>query len=318
MAAATVLVTGATGFIGSHLVKRLLECGSRVRCVTRGNSTVTGAETVRGDYASGAGLKEAVDGVETVFHLAGVTKALRPEDYFAGNAAATENLARVCAVVPRFVHVSSLAAVGPSSGSSDLTEDAEPHPVSNYGCAKLQGEQAVRRLLPGAVIVRPPVVYGPGDRDVLEMLRSLARGIDLRIGREERWFSAIYVGDLVEALLAAAQSDGAGGRTYFVAHAEPVSWTVFAATAGGILKRRARRITISARTASAAGTVAGWWAGLRGRPSILSADKLCEALYPRWTCSAELARRELGFVAATGLEDGLARTIGWYKEQGWL
>ncbi len=318
MAAATVLVTGATGFIGSHLVKRLVNCGARVRCVTRGGSTVDGAETVRGDYSTGAGLREAVAGVEMVFHLAGVTKALRPADYFAGNVEATENLARVAAAVPRFVHAGSLAAAGPSTGSSDLTEDAEPHPVSDYGRSKLQGEQVVRRLLPDAVIVRPPVVYGPGDRDVLEMLRGLARGIDLRIGRQERWFSAIFVGDLVEGLMAAAQSPSACGRTYFVTHPEPVSWTVFAATAGKILQRRARRVTISARTAAAVGAVSGWWAGLRGRPSIISADKLCEALYPRWTCSAERARRELGFVAATGLEDGLARTIGWYKEKGWL
>src|SRR5579862_4423512 len=110
MAAATVLVTGASGFIGSHLVKRLTEGGARVRCLTRGAGALPGVETVRGDYASGAGLQEAVAGVEVVYHLAGVTKAPRRADYFTGNAEATENLARRCAGVPRFVHVSSLAA----------------------------------------------------------------------------------------------------------------------------------------------------------------------------------------------------------------
>jgi nucleoside-diphosphate-sugar epimerase len=317
----TVLVTGARGFIGGHLVKRLLGCGMRVRCLSReksGGGAPGGAEAVQGDYVSGAGLREAVEGADIVFHLAGVTKALRRGDYWAGNVHAAESLARVADSVPRFVHISSLAAIGPSCGDEDVTETTKPHPVSEYGRSKLAGEQSVRRLLPAAVVVRPPVVYGPRDTDVFEMLRSINRGIELRIGRGERWFSAIYVDDLVEGLIATARSADAAGKTYFLTHPDAVSWSCFAATAAKLLHRRPRTVTLPVAAAYAAGCLAEAWSRTSRKPGILSRDKVREAAYSRWTCSAELARRELEFTAAVPLEEGMARAIAWYKQQGWL
>jgi len=318
---ATVLVTGSRGFIGGHLVKRLLACGMRVRCLVR-NSKDAGAssetEIVAGDYLTGNGLREACAGIDIVFHLAGVTKALRRSDYNDGNARAAQSMALAAASVPRFVHVSSLAAAGPSPDNEDLSEEADPHPVSAYGRSKLAGEQAVRRLLPGAVVVRPPVVYGPHDADVFEMIRSIARGFDLRIGRGDRWFSAIFVDDLVEGLLAAARCPAAAGRTYFLTHPEPVSWTRFTATAAKLLNRHPRTVVLPRVAAWAAGCLAEAWSRASRKPGIISRDKVCEAAYPRWTCSAERAGRELGFTAATPLETGLAATIAWYRENGWV
>jgi nucleoside-diphosphate-sugar epimerase len=313
------LVTGSSGFIGRHLVDRLLLCGMEVRRLvrTRG-ATDLPAGCVCADYATGAGLPEAIAGVDIVFHLAGVTKALRPSDYFAGNVRAAENLARVAGKVPRFVHVGSLAAVGPSEPGADVTEDTEPHPVSEYGRSKLAGEQAVRRLLPGAVVVRPPVVYGPHDTDVFQMLRAVERGLDVRIGRAERWFSAIYVEDLVEGLIAAARCPAAAGRSYFLTYAEPVSWTAFTATAAGLLGRRPRPIVLPRPAAMAAGWCAEAWSRVSGKPGILSRDKVREAAHPRWTCSSARATRELGFTASTSLDRGLGLALAWYKEQRWL
>jgi nucleoside-diphosphate-sugar epimerase len=315
------LVTGSRGFIGGHLIQRLLASGMRVRCLVRGSGhgdICAGAEIVAGDYRTGEGLAEACAGIDVVFHLAGVTKALRRSDYESGNAVAAESMARAAASVPRFVHVSSLAAAGPSPAGEDLTEDAAPHPVSEYGRSKLAGEEAVRRLLPGAVVVRPPVVYGPRDTDVFEMIRSVARGVDLRIGRGERWFSAIFVADLVEGLVAAAQSPKAAGRIYFLAHREPVSWTRFTAAAAKLLARQPRTIVLPRAAAFAAGCLAEGWSRVSRKPGILSRDKIREAAHPRWTCSPERAGRELGFTASTSLEDGLAATIAWYKDQRWL
>jgi nucleoside-diphosphate-sugar epimerase len=176
----------------------------------------------------------------------------------------------------------------------------------------------VWRELPQAVIVRPPVVYGPRDTDVFEMIRGIAGGIELRIGRGERWFSAIYVADLVEGLLAAAQCPKALGRAYFLAQGDAVSWSGFAATAAKLLGRRTRKIIAPPSAAYAVGWMAEWWSRARGKPGIISRDKVREAAYPRWTCSPRRAQAELGFVAPTSLEDGLARTIAWYREQGWL
>ena len=181
-----ILVTGGTGFIGGHLLEKLGGAGEPVRCLLRRDPRrplPPGVETVRGDLLAPQGLDAALRGVDTVIHLAGVTKALRPADYYAGNLRATENLAVALQGRPiRLVHVSSMAAAGPGKA---LVEDAEPRPVSHYGCSKLEAERVVRALLPEAVIVRPPVVYGPRDADVYQILKSVAKGItrrDLRTG----------------------------------------------------------------------------------------------------------------------------------------
>jgi nucleoside-diphosphate-sugar epimerase len=315
-----LLVTGATGFIGSHLVERV---DGPVKCLVRraaplphGRGSVS---TVRGDLASGTGLDEALDGVDTVIHLAGATKVLRPGDYYTGNARATENLARRTAGRPiRFVHVSSLAAAGPSLDGAPVTEDDPPHPVSHYGKSKLEAEQVVRSLLPDAVIVRPPVVYGPRDTDVFHMLQSVARGLFVQIAGGDRWFSAIYVEDLVEGILAAARAPQAAGRTYFLSHPKPRTWGDLAAAAGRIMNRQPRRLSMPVPAAVAVGWCAEMWARAAGKPGIVSRDKIAEARFEHWTCATGRAKQELGFDARTSLEDGLARTLAWYKEAGWI
>ncbi len=312
------LVTGATGFIGSHLLDRL---PGPVRCLTRRQSAPThaSAEFVRADLATGAGVADALRGVDTVIHLAGVTKALRPADYFAGNARATETLARAAAGRGiRFVHVSSLAAAGPSPNARPIDEDAPPRPISHYGKSKLEAEQVVRALIPDAVIVRPPVVYGPRDTGVLEIFRSVARGWSLEISGGERWFSVIYVNDLVDGLMRAASHPRAPGRTYFVASPKPATWSELTALAARIMQVRPRRLRLPVPLAYAAGAAAEVWSRLTGKPGVISRDKVTEALCRRWTCDSRRAAEELGFIASTSLETGVAETLAWYKEAGWL
>jgi dihydroflavonol-4-reductase len=322
MQRSTVLVTGATGFIGSHLVERLLPLAGRLRCLARHSSSVeripSDVELVRADLFSGEGVHAALSGVDTVFHLAGVTKTLDPRQYHAGNVTAAETLARAAGGVTRFVHVSSLAAAGPAAEDMPLTEESAPHPVSRYGTSKLAGEEAIRHILPDAVIVRPPVVYGPRDTDVYEMLRALHRGWDVRISREERWFSAIYVSDLVDGLIAAATAVAAPGKIYFLAHPEPVSWTVFSSTAAKLLNRTPRKIVFPRQAAHAAGWLGELCSYVSGKPGILSRDKVAEAAYPCWTCATARACRDLGFRAKTPVAEGLALTLAWYRENGWL
>ena len=169
--AVMILITGGTGFIGSHLVEAVCARGEPLRCLIRRDSSKrhpfalpAEAEIVFGDLVSGEGLSDALEGVGTVIHLAGVTKALSTSEFYSGNAGATENLARaVAGRAVRFVYVSSLAAIGPSTDGTPVSEDAEPHPITHYGRSKLEGERIARALVPDAVIVRPAVVYGPRD-----------------------------------------------------------------------------------------------------------------------------------------------------------
>ena len=316
-----LLITGGTGFVGGHLLEKLAASGEAARCLVRRKKLARplppGMEPVFADLATGQGLDEALQGVDTVIHLAGVTKALRAADYNAGNARATETLARAVAGRPvRFLHVSSLAAVGPGTL---LEEDAEPRPVSHYGRSKLQAERIVRALLPNAAIVRPPVVYGPRDTDVFQVLKSAAKGLTLEIAGGGRWFSAIYVKDLADGLVVAARDPRAAGQTYFLAAPQPVSWRELGEVAARIMGRKPPRVVrIPYAAAYAVGACGEAWSRLTRTPGIVSRDKIREARCPSWTCDVRRAAAELGFQAKTTLQAGLAETLAWYKESGWL
>ncbi len=320
-----ILVTGATGFIGSHLVERLVAQGLPVRCLVRRTSSVrslplAAVELAYGDLAGDRGIAEAMRGIDAVIHLAGTTKARNISDYYAGNAAATANLLRAAGGVRRLVHVSSMAAAGPSADRKPLAEEDEPCPVSHYGRSKLAAEEAVRKsaVRERTVIVRPPVVYGPRDTDVFQVIRGVARGWMVRIGGVERRFSLIYVRDLVDGLLAAGSRPDAAGKVYYLAHPAPATWEEFGAAAARVMGRAARTLTVPETAARALGMCAEWWTHLSGKPGILSRDKVTEACCPGWVCDTGRACRELGFRASTGLEEGLRRTIDWYREAGWL
>jgi nucleoside-diphosphate-sugar epimerase len=326
-----ILVTGATGFIGSHLVEAIRARGQPLRCLIRRDSSKrhpfalpAEAAAAFGDLVSGEGLGDALKDVDTVIHLAGVTKALSASEFYSGNARATENLARAVSVLQtagravKLVHVSSLAAIGPSVDGAPVSEDAEPYPIGNYGKSKLEGERIVRALVPGAVIVRPPVVYGPHDTDVLEMFRSISKGFVLEISGGERWFQAIYAKDLAEGLLAAACAPQAGGRAYFLAHAKAVTWSELSSVAASIMRKRVRLLRIPSSLAYTVGGLAEVCSRLTGKPGIVSREKVKEAQCRHWTCDTRRAALELGFEAQTPLELGLAQTLAWYKEAGWL
>jgi dihydroflavonol-4-reductase len=317
-----ILVTGGTGFIGSHLLERLSASGMPARCLLRRTKSPRrlpiGVEPVFGDLTSGQGLEEALSGAAIVIHLAGVTKALHAADFYSGNVRATEILARALAGrAIRLVHVSSLAAVGPSSDGTPVGEEEPPHPLTHYGKSKLEAERVVRELAPEAVIVRPPVVYGPRDTDVFQLLQSISRGLVLEISGGDRWFSAIYVDDLVDGLLAAAECPRVC-RTYFLAHPKPNTWKELSAAAARVMGCRPRVLRVPLPLAHAVGYAAEVWSRIARKPGIVSREKIREAQCRWWTCDTRRAAAELGFQAKTPLEAGLALTLGWYKEAGWL
>jgi dihydroflavonol-4-reductase len=320
-----ILVTGGTGFIGSHLLDRLADAGEPVRAlvrptkVRRKTALPRGVEPVSGDLATGEGLVEAARGADTVIHIAGVLKALTPDDYYRGNARATENLARAATgQATRFVLVSSLAVCGPSPADGSVNEDSETRPLTHYGKSKLEAERILRSLLPHAVIVRPPVVYGPRDTAVFPFLKSIARGLELRIGGGEHWFSAIYVRDLVDGILAASTSPQALGRTYFLSHAQPVNWTQLGDTTARLVNRNRLVVRVPVSAAYGIGYLAERWSALTRKPGMVSREKISEATCARWVCDTRRAADELGFEAKTSLAAGLAETLAWYKEAGWV
>ena len=329
-----VLVTGSTGFIGSRVVEALLGKGVPVRVLLRPESSVNSRSTVPGDvevfrggYRDPDALGRAVEGVGRIIHLAGVTRAVDDDGFMAGNVAPVENLLRaVCERNPgirRFMLVSSLAAAGPAaSPSPGVRETDRPGPVSAYGRSKLLGEDAAGRFANEVplTIVRPPAVYGPGDRDILEVFRMMRKGVLLSTGSGwKQRFSMIHVDDLVEGMLVALWSDAAVDQTYFLTSPRPYGWDEVIEAARPMLGfGRLLRIGLPTPLVFGFGALLGAAASLTGKPALINRDKANELTQDYWTCSPEKAARELGFTARIPLGEGVAGTLRWYKEKGWL
>src|SRR6266702_5648749 len=234
-----VLVTGSTGFIGQHVCRALLARGHAVRALARNPAAAAtlaaaGAEVVKGDVCRPATLPAAVDGCAAVVHLAGSVKALGRAAFFAVHTGGTRHLAdaAVAAGAARFLLVSSLAAAGPSTLARPRTEDDPPAPVSAYGESKLAAEAVLRDLafrLEGTVM-SPPIVYGPGDREVLPPLLAMARaGIIVKAGFAEKRYSVVHAEDLALGIALALERGRrlgpAGGQgVYYLDDGATYTW----------------------------------------------------------------------------------------------
>jgi len=324
-----VLVTGANGFAGSHLVETLLARGYQVRCLVRRTSDITfirhlPVEWAYGDIARDQGLKAACLGVDAVCHLAGATKARDRETYFRVNAAGTRHLLAACVQAAphlrRFVYASSLAAAGPSPDRHPIDESHPPQPLTYYGQSKLQGEQFCHEYadrLP-VVILRAAPVYGPRERDIYFYFQMVNRGVRLLLGRGERRASFIFIQDLVSLILHVLEDDRAVGEIYFAAEGRDYDWQQVSDLITAALGRRTVRIVLPEGLLPVIATVAGLQARLIGQPALLNDQKLIELSQRYWVCSAEKARRELGFEAQHDLATGVHLTAQWYRENGWL
>jgi nucleoside-diphosphate-sugar epimerase len=324
-----VLVTGASGFVGGHIVPVLQSRGITVRCLVRPSSRLDylkphAPELVLGDVTDPKGLDAALAGVDAVVHCAGITKAASRSEFFRVNLEGTRNLYSACAEqegkIYKIVHVGSLAALGPSEADVPVTEDSPPRPVSDYGESKLAAQRAAQswmRDLPICIIM-PPAVYGPRDPDFLIYFRLVRRSIFPLLGREVRRLSLIYVRDLAEAVAEALVQERSIGRSYLVEDGAVQTWTGMAAAIGKAMARNPRPLRIPVAAVRGLGALGDLYIKVTGKTAITSSQKIREFLQPAWTCSSQRIRDDLGFRPRYSLDEGIRETLAWYEEKHWL
>lgn len=359
-----VLVTGASGFIGSHALEGFRRAGYDVAGMVRETSNRARIEEAAdgqpfelriGTLDDGESLERAVSGVDVVVHIAGVSASLGRDGFMRGNVGGTIRLLEAMrseGAAKRLVYVSSLMAAGPNCDGMLLREEHSVTPSgSHYGESKIESEHAVHRAmrnaeLEQAIIVRPPLVYGPRDEDCYHMIRSAKQGVIAHSTLKPAPYSFIHVEDLVDGLvltvkkgrgLPARGSDHVlsggglpagsaapkpnpdpGEGIYYFADGEPGTLTSFGRQAAKSCGARAVAIRIPSAGVLAVGAANSLWGKIRGKTPPLTLDKARASCAPGWACDDRRAREELGYSPKWNLADGMDQTVAWYRERGRL
>jgi nucleoside-diphosphate-sugar epimerase len=319
------LVTGATGFVGGHLTEVLLRGGNEVTALARSPAkaealTSQGVRVVPGDLHDRAALARAAEGQDVIYHVAGLVSARDEAEFLRCNRDGTLNILAAAerAGGSRFVLVSSLAAAGPSLRGAPLSGQETPRPVTAYGRSKLAAEQIVKGSALGWSIVRPPIVYGPRDREILKIFRLAQLRIVPVFGNGAQELSAVHAADLAAALVAVGASTATIGGTYTACHPEVFTSAEFGTAVGAAMGKTVATVRIPRQLGRAVLSLTQMAARLARQPTILTVDKANEFFQPAWTGDPTPLTRDSGWTAVYDLERGLADTYRWYRQAGWL
>ena len=335
-----ILVTGASGFIGSFIVEEALRRGMETWAAVRGSSKRDFLQDERIRFielnlSSQQQLEEQLRDhqFDYVVHAAGVTKCLNASDFYKINTEGTKHLVRALINLKmplrRFVYISSLSifgAIREQQPYEEIRESDTPQPNTDYGRSKLQAEQWLDSLptSKGAsegfpyVILRPTGVYGPRERDYFMMAKSIKQHTDFAVGYRRQDITFVYVLDVVQAVFLACEK-GQTGRKYFLSDGQVYR----SATFSNLIRRELGnpwwiRITAPIWLLRIITLVGDWWGHLTGKITALNNDKYNIMKQRNWRCDIQPARRELGFEPHYTLEEGVPLTIRWYKENEWL
>lgn len=320
------LVTGATGFIGSHLVEGLLKRKYEVTCLIRKTSNLgwldgLNIRLIEGDCCDKESLNN-IRGFEYIFHLAGLIKSNCKEEFYTVNAKATENIMETVIKnipnVKRFVYLSSLSAFGPNLGSGLPSENHKPHPVSDYGDSKLIGEETVlkyRDKVP-VTILRPTVVYGPRDREMLLFFKLINAGF-LPYWGESR-ISLIYIDDLINAIILAGEKEDAIGEIFFISDGMVYSNKEIINEIADVLQVRLIKLRLPKVLLPLIGVLGEGLSRITGKTTMINRDKVKELIHTDWVCDISKAKGKLGFIPEVRIQEGVKWTADWYRIHRWM
>jgi nucleoside-diphosphate-sugar epimerase len=325
-----VLLTGASGFVGSHILDLLAARGTPTAILLRSSSRprfiephLSRVDVRVGSISEPESLTRALEGITHVVHCAGCTKAIGTSEYYRINRDGTRNLVEAVnrrrGEVRQFILISSLAASHPARADAPAREEDESAPVTEYGRSKLAGERVVREHASVPyTILRPAAVYGPRDADFLLMFKAARARWVPSFGGGRQQLSLVYVEDVARAALACLERLTIENRIYNVAHAEVLTAHALTAEIGRQLGVNTIQIPLPTPLLWPVCLVGEVVARINGRPSIVNLQKYPELAAPGWVCDNRRLRDELHCEPATGLQDGIARTLAWYRQQGWL
>ena len=327
----TILLTGGSGFLGSHIAEELNRQERHVRALVRSTSdtsflsTLENVELFEGSVQDRGSLLAAAEGVEAIVHAAGLVKARSAEEFHEVNAGGTANVLSAArhagSGLKRLVLVSSLAAAGPSDLQGNaLAPEAEPRPVTHYGRSKLAAEQIVlgaKDEIP-VTIIRPPAIYGPRDREILAFFKALNSRVLPLTGATSNKLSMIFGPDCASACVKAIDADVPSGSTYFVDDGKAHTFEDLIIQGEAALGKRAwLRIPLPKPVVRTAALASELYGKLSNRAVMLTRDK-CNELFDQWVCDGSAAQRDLGWQPEVPFSEGVQRTVDWYKDAGWL
>ncbi len=322
------VVTGANGFVGSHLVERLVSEGYAVTCILRKTSNskwidALPIEIVRCGLEEVEAMRDVVKDATYIFHVAGLVRAKNKEAYLKGNVEMTENVLKAAlgaSSIQKIIVVSSLASTGPTKVGQPVEESDPFNPVSLYGESKKAQEILVAEYqarLP-IVIVRPPAVFGERDSDILIYFQSIKKGVFAQIGFRPKTLSMVHVKDLVYGFILAAEK-GKVGEAYFLGSIQPeYSWDEITAITAKILNKQPIKLRVPHFMIYVVGGINQFFSFFRKGLPTLNLDKANEIIQDSWSCKSEKARRDLGYSEAKPIAKRIEETLTWYKEKGWM
>ena len=323
------VVTGANGFVGSHLVDYLLSKGFTVRCIVRKSSNLRwlegkNIELFNTGLLDKEGLRKAFSGADYIFHVAGVVKSKTKEGYFKGNVDTTKILLEVAlenaATIKRFLVVSSQTVAGPSTKNNPVDETTVPNPITTYGRSKFEEEKVVLSYndkLP-ITICRAPAVYGERDTEIFIYFQTFSKGLTTTIGFDKKELSLIHAIDLVEGFYLAAISEKAKGEIYFIGSEKYYTWQEINSITSRVLNKKPLIIKVPHFLVYTIAAIAQFFAMFSKNPATLNIEKAKDITQQFWTCDTSKAMRDLGYKQNILIEDGIRRTVAWYKEMNWI
>ncbi len=322
-----ILLTGATGFIGSFLAEELVNNGYQVRALVRNPQKLRwpidklgkSLEIIKGDVTQSQGLEQAAKDTKIIIHIAGLTKALKYETFYLANAKSCELLLNACdkKKLKQFVFFSSIAAGGPAS-THPKTENENENPIGNYGLTKLKGEQILKSSGVPYTIFRPVPVYGERDVEFLPLFKAIRKGWKLILGNGKKQTNMIYHRDLIKAVILALGNKKAYNKTYNIGDGKIYDWIDVNKAAEKAVGKKCRTLKLPMFTAAILGNINTVIEKITKKPMLLNKEKLKEMQQDSWAVNTNLIQQELGFKPDFSLEQGFKKTFNWYVENGWI